>query len=424
MKKTMIFPYIRAVSMLLCGTILYFLINIERVAIPGAIFDSLGQIFQCSAEQVIGFGAVFMYVYAFMQPLTGILLDRLGSIRIMLLGGGLFALGAFFFSLGGDLYWGYFSRIITAAGGGMLYLALVKENMRIFKKNYNLTLAVIILIGYAGGITANAPFYLLTEKIGVMQTLLAIAIIALVSWIIYFFLVLWGKKLPKIVEANQVKATFKEVLAMSHNRKIYIFSALNFGLYYVLQTMIGKKFLQDYCGVEALKAGMVLSFMGVAAASAGMILAFASKIAGNRRQIFCRISGISLTTALSLATILILFNIHNGIIFSILFIQLSLTASLSTIVIPLLKETNHEYLVGKAISILNFTFYFAVALCGNITGRILSFFDAGKNGEVYGRNAYLSVFLFMTILAWVVLIYAFLVKETYGKKCLEFNKNK
>ena len=83
----------------ICGTMLYFAANLQRVAIPGAVFNELQTKWNLSASQVTGFGASFMYVYAFAQLFVGLLCDRYGGARVMFSGGILFSLGGFLFAL-------------------------------------------------------------------------------------------------------------------------------------------------------------------------------------------------------------------------------------------------------------------------------------------------------------------------------------
>ena len=65
--------------LILCGTGLYFFANIQRVAVPGAIFDLLQSDLHLSAPGVTALGSVFMYVYALNQLLIGLFVSRYGG---------------------------------------------------------------------------------------------------------------------------------------------------------------------------------------------------------------------------------------------------------------------------------------------------------------------------------------------------------
>ena len=421
MRSDPVMVRLRFLLILICGTALYFFANVQRVAIPGAVFDRLQQAYGGSASGIAALGAAFMFAYALMQPLTGLLLDRLGSGRVLIGGGLLFTLGTIWFARAGSLPAAYAAQILGGLGAGSLYLTLVRENIRLFRSHYNLTLAIIILIGYSGGIAANAPLLIVVRRFGLTDTLTAAGILAGLFAVLATALILRGK-LPKEQKQHTFSPReFVPVFHSSHNWKLYIFSAFNFGLFYALQTVIGKKFMQDFCDLGELTAGWLFSATGATAAVSGLVMASASHYFGNRRRIFCRIAGVSNFTVFALIFALICCDVRSGLLLSILLLMLSGTASLSTIVIPLLRETNPEMLAGRAVCMLNFSFYLAVAFFGNLAGQLLKLFHpVGYIGgaAVYGQSAWMTVFGIFLLSSCAVFYYSFQMKETYGKRCL------
>ena len=97
-------------SLILLGTIFYFVANFQRIAIPGAIFDILEQELSVGAPQITAFGAIYMYIYAFTQLINGVLVDRYGGYRVMLVGAIIMTLGCFMFPLTSNLTLMYISR--------------------------------------------------------------------------------------------------------------------------------------------------------------------------------------------------------------------------------------------------------------------------------------------------------------------------
>ena len=411
---------IRFICILASGTVLYFLANIQRAAIPGAVFDRLQHLYGCQALGTAGLGAAFMYAYAAMQPMTGLLLDRFGSGRVLLGGGFLFVAGELCFARAGSLTGAYCAQIMAGLGAGSLYLSLVRENIRIFRSYYNMTLAVIILIGYSGGFTANAPLLLLVRRFGLTGTLTAIAAAAGIFWLLGSMLILSGILKKEQKQHSFSPREFLPVFHSSHNWKLYCFSAGNFALFYVLQTVIGKKFLQDFCHMPEINAGWLFSATGATAALSGLFLASASRFFGDRRRIFCRIAGVSGFSVFFLMFLLICCNIRSGTLYSVLLLWLSATASLSTVVIPLLRETNPECLVSRSICMLNFSFYLAVACFGNLAGLLFKLFLPEECGgiSVYGQNAWMTIFGIFLLIAGGVLYFSFQMKETFGRRIL------
>ena len=420
MTRSLTLLRLRFMAILTCGTALYFFANVQRVAIPGAVFDRLQQAYGSQAAGIAGLGAAFMFTYALMQPVTGLLLDRFGSGRVLIGGGVLFVVGELCFARSSSLLMAYCAQILAGLGAGSLYLALVRENIRIFRERSTLTLAVIILIGYSGGIAANAPLLMLVRKQGLFPALTTAGIVSAVFWIFCTALILRGT-LPKEQKQHTFSpCEFKPVFRSAHNWKLYCFSAMNFALFYVLQTVIGKKFMQDFCGMPDLHAGWLFSATGAVAAVSGLVMATLSHMLGERRRIFCRVAGVCCLSVYTLMFVLIACDVRSGVLFSGLLLGLSCTASLSTIVIPLMRETNPEHLVGRSICMLNFSFYLAVAAFGNLAGMLLNIFPPQfRNGiAIYGRSAWMTAFGVFLFAAAGVCFFAFQMKETFGKKTL------
>ena len=383
--------------LILCGTGLYFFANIQRVAVPGAIFDLLQEDLHLSAPGVTALGSVFMYVYALNQLLIGLFVSRYGGRRVILPGALLFCLGSLLFPLssGG---WLYVSRALTGFGASSLYLALIDETIRACRKNYAIVVSLVITAGYAGGIVANAPFVALVRMTGWQRALIGVAGLTILCYLL-FAAVSSLRKLPPVHRGAPFRLSpFLQVLGRGNNRMVFLFSGLNFGLYYVIQTVIGKKFLEDFCRFSSPDAAWILSLTGLISAVAGTLLAVLSRLAGNRRAVFCRIAGAVSISVFGLITLLLLFDLRSGWI-ALLFCLLASTGSMSSIAIPLLHETNPRDLAGPAVCFMNFSFYLAVAFFGNLSGWLLNTFPPEAVGKtlVYPRNSYLAVFAVLAL---------------------------
>jgi MFS family permease len=184
----------------------------------------------------------------------------------------------------------------------------------------------------------------------------------------------------------------------------------------VLQTVIGKKFLEDYCLISSDKAAWILSLMGITSALSGLGFALFSRILGNRRRIFMRIVGVMCVLVFSTITVLLFLDVRN-ISIAVLMCLLACVASTSSIGIPLLQETNFSEYVGAAVSLFNFTFFIAVALFGNAVGFLMNIFPPEMHNGIqfYGANSYLAVFGTLTVFSCIVAWTAFHLQETMGR---------
>ena len=388
-------------GLILLGTLFYFVANFQRIAIPGAIFDVLEQELSVGAPQITAFGAIYMYVYAFTQLLNGVFVDRYGGYRVMFVGAIIMTIGCIIFPLTSTLPLMYFARALLGLGGSMFYLSLIKELGFLFEeKDFGIALSVMLFVGYAGGIAANAPFVMAMRVLSWREILLIIAGIVLVSVIVYLSL-LPKVKLQEVNKHVGVKALpFQLVLHKSHNRNLFTFACCNFGISYVIQTVIGKKFLEDFCQMTSAKAAVVLSIMAIVAAVFNIVNASVCKLFHNHRVIFLK--GASYITFLSLLTICLLIWLDIRTIFvAFIFCVLAANASLSSLLVPVLYATNRKMISGTAVSILNFSYFMAVGLLGTITGYVLNIFEPTRIGKtlVYSNNSYLLLFGVFLILS-------------------------
>ena len=388
-------------SLILLGVLFYFVANFQRIALPGAIFDVLEQELSVGAPQITAFGAIFMYVYAFTQLLNGVFVDRYGGYRVMFVGGVIMSLGCIIFPLSSNLLVLYFSRALLGLGGSMFYLSLIKELGNLFsEKDFGVALSVMLFIGYAGGIAANAPFVLAMKYISWREILLIIAIIVIISVFIYM-LILPKVELKNINKSVKLRALpFRLVLHKKHNRNLFSFACCNFGISYVIQTVIGKKFLEDFCSMTSGKAATILSIMAIVAAVFNIVNATVCKMCRNHRVMFLKIASLITFLSLLIVCVLIALNIKSNVI-PLIFCILAGNASLSSLLVPVLHMTNTRMTSGTAVSILNFGFFMVVGFLGTITGYVLNLFEPTRVGNtlVYSNSSYLLLFGIFFILS-------------------------
>ena len=401
----------RVPLLFITGTMLYCSANLQRVAIPGAVFNELQMKWHLSASQVTGFGACFMYVYAVSQLFVGLSGDRYGGARVMAAGGILFSVGGYLFALMGNYYLLCIGRGLTGLGASAFYLGLVAEAIRYFKKNYSIVISVIVMTGYAGGIVANAPFSFAVIHTSLRIVLAASATLSLLAFLLYLAPFALIRK-PPVRDIPFSYKNFLKVMKIRNNWNIFLFSGVNWGLYYAIQTVIGKKFLEDFCRIPTGKAAMFLSVTSVISAIAGFTYAVSCKKIGNRRKPFCILTGCMTFSVFALLVLMTALDIRNSLP-GVLICCLASTASLSAIVIPLIKESNTPNETGSAIAFSNFLAYILVAVFGNVIGGVLNLFAPENIGGklIYSRSAYFTVFCIMFVCAAGVLFWALSVKE-------------
>ena len=418
MKKGHIFQLI----LIIIATLLYFIANIQRVAVPGAIFDTLQKDLTVNPSKITALGAVFMYVYALGQLFVGLLISKYGGYRVITFGSIIFAIGGLIFPVAHSMELLYLSRALVGLGSATLYLGIIQETKDVVThNNFGIALSIILFIGYLGGIIANAPLVLSVNEIGWRYTFLFVGGFAAVLTALFFVFKLF---IPKPQTNKNIKFDMEiyiKVLNNPANLILYGFGCLNYGIYYLLQTVIGKKFLEDFCGFTIMKAAVILSVMGALYAVAGPVLAYLSKKLLNRRTIFIRIAALNTLFTILFTIFCLIFNFKTPII-AVLFCVIAFLACLSPLLVPLIHDINGMQNSGIATCIMTSGFYFVVAILGNITGHVLGMFEPIKlNGaEVYSNHTYLILFTIMLLISLVSVVCAFKMQES--KKTQRFLK--
>lgn len=419
------------ISLVILGSILYFIANLQRVAVPGAIFDVLQNDLHTTAQSITSLGASFMYIYALSQLVIGILIARFGGFRIITIGCLLFLTGSVLFPFSQTLPLLYFSRALIGLGSATFYIGLINETRRLVpKKNFGIVLSLILLIGYLGGIIANAPLVALIDKIGWRETFIITGILSAIVCVFFAIIDRTASHQPIDKSVHMDLELYKETFSNKRNLNLYSFACLNYGLYYVVQTVIGKKFLQDFCLMSVMKAATILSIMGALYAVSGSILAFWSKAVLNRRTVFLRLTSLNTLFVFSTILICVCLNIRTPII-AFLFCTIAFGASLSPLLVPLLHDFNGPKVANTAVSVMICGFYLAVAVLGNIVGCFLDMFKPilNANGDlVANTNSYIAIFALTVILAIYSFINVFKIDESTKTKRLishaKYVKNK
>ena len=412
-------PIIEIILVIL-GSLLYFFANLQRVAIPGAVFTLLQNDLHATAQSIASLGASFMYIYAISQLFIGILIARYGGFRVVTLGAVLFFIGSLIFPLAHSMPVLYFSRVLTGCGSASFYLAMINETKKIVShKNFGLALSFVLLIGYLGGIVANAPIVICINDLGWRKVFFITAVATTVIALLFVIINKFAKKQPVNTDVKINFSLYKEVLNKKRNINLYAFACLNYGLYYVMQTVIGKKFLEDFCSMTVIKSAMILSIMGMLYAFSGSIIAFISKLTINRRTIYLRIAAINTLFTFICISLCIIFNIKTPVIPCILFCSIAFWASLSPLLVPLLHDINGEKNSAVSVSMMTCGFYIAVGLLGNFAGFCLD----KLNFHLLEHSAYFIIFAFCSLMAVFACINCFKIEESAKtKRMLQYIK--
>jgi predicted MFS family arabinose efflux permease len=400
---------------------IYFMSYFHRVSVPGTIFNELQIDFNVSATNISMLGAIFLYIYAIMQLFTGILVDKAGPARIIILGGITLAVGTILFSLATSLNMLYATRALMAFGASLVYLCLVKEIAELFSdKNFAVFLGVILIACSLGGITGTFPFERAVHFIGWRKAMLITGIVNAIFVIgfIIFFIRTKGK------ETNPVKISFDNVTSIIANIftfPIFVSNCISFSIYFIIQSSIEKKFFEDVFNFSSKKASsyiLALVFFSMVGSGASGL---ASRLIENKRKPL-----IVFGSVMSLIFCILMLLAIKGWLGQCILLPAFIFLGLSSVALPMgtacTKELNSRQMSATSISFLNAASYGAIAILVTATGYLMDLFGnlVIKEGDVliYPKEAYMAIFTLCMVLSIFSLFGALLVKETQGV-CLD-----
>ena len=413
-----------AIALFVMGMLMYFVVNIHRVAVPGQIFSQLQAEWKVSASAIAGLGTSFMYIYAATQLLVGVLVDRYGGMRVLAAGCAVMTVGALLFACAHAFWMLFASRALIGMGCGCAYLSMVKECARLYPgRRFTGMLGFVVFFGYSGGIAGTFPFVRCVSRFGWRTGMLAVAVAGAV--VLAGMALLWRRVRKPPVNRGAVLslAPYRDGLTNINTLKCLLSTMVTFGVYYVVLTVVGKKFLEDIGGLSATAAALCCSLMVFLSAISNQVTGLISGAGGNRRRGFLlwQTGVVPLGCLLTLAGLVFLRGSPAlGPLLAAAFMVIMLTSGFSPIVNAMLLEINPPALTGVAVGLGNFTAYAAVAVLSSVAGGILDAFrgqtriDAATGTVFYPASAYVVLFGVLLLIGLGAFGLACRLQETRG----------
>ncbi len=396
---------------------LYAFSYFQRIAVPGTIFNELQSELLLTSTAIAMFGSLYLYVYGGMQIFSGMLVDRFGPMRVILSGGVLLSLGSVFFPLSHTLSMLYFTRVLVGLGASLMFLSLIKEiDIRFSSKNFSVILSSTLFAGYVGGLLGTGPFEAAVGAFGWRTPLLGIGIVCSVFVALTAILMkntyVEGPRQP----AHSILPAIKRVILNRLSYPVVYTGVIIFANYFLMQAIIGKKFLQDCCGFTSGKAASYLFMMMLASIAMSVFSGIFTRLIGNLRKPILIASSIATIVAPVLA-MLVLSRGQSWILPC--YILFGVASGGNPMTTTLIKELNEPKFAASSVGLVNGAVYVSIAVFTTLTGRILDSFSsqAVKTATAiqYPTAAYKMIFIGLILLAVSALVSSLFIRETYGR---------
>lgn len=393
----------------------YFFSYFQRAAVPGTIFNELQSDVGLSAATVTVLGSVFTWIYGGMQIGAGLLADRYGGVRTLLGGGLAMLVGSVWFPLAHDVVPLVAARALTGFGASFMYLSVVRELDRLFgHKHFTVWLGVLLAVGYCGGMTATLPFERATAAFGWRHSLLAVAALLFVALATAGLVLRRLGPEPRTARPLSL-APLLEVLRQRRCWPLLASSFIPFPILFVIQTVLGKKFLQDFGGLSSPAAAAFILIMATVSAASVMLGGSLPRLIGDRRKPWLLGGALLLLIAVGSLLAGTLLQAPAWVFLSgyILLAASSISVPSGTATI---KELNRPESVAAAVSVFNALAYIGCGTISQAGGWILErYHDTARvtaAGVIYPPAAYVALCCFLTTLAGLNLVLIWRVPET------------
>lgn len=402
-------------------TLLYSTSYFQRTAIPGTIFNQLQQDLQITALQVSYIGASFIYVYSLSQLFIGYLVDRFGARKVVMLGGAVFCAGVVSFPLLETPLLIYFARMVAGLGAGTMYLSLLRESDRLFgRENYSVMIGAVFVCGYAGGLFGTLPFERLTSLFPWRHVLLAAGLLSLCFYI--WFMIAYASREGRASSPAGVKKSsgWKETCRMLANWALWVdvfCGTLNFSIYFVIQTVVGKKLLHDVAGMSSSTAATIIFALTLVCMVILLSSATLTRLCGNRRKPLMVFASSLEVVNIAVMCCALYFRLPSWV-FAGCFICFAIASGTLISFSLTAQELGSPGTMTRSAGFYNMTNYLGVVLLSPLVGWFLDKYGNPQIIEgvvIHSVDAYLKLFCCLLALTATGAIAVHFIPETRGK---------
>ena len=408
----------------------YFFVNFQKaVLVP--IFNELQIDFGVSADAVTGITTTFFLVYAAMQIATGLLVDRYGGGRVLMVGSLLMVSGSVLFPLSRWLWMVYLARVLTGIGAGSIYLCAVKEIDRLFPGSFTKVLGITMLVGYCGTGFADQPLIWAVRRLGGWRLAVGCfdALLVAATAVLAVFLI--GQEKPPVDRSVRLFSLepYRKAFCNRNLRLMLGASPFMYASFIMLQNTIVKKMMEDVGHFSVHSA--VFSVMVVLSAAFQMVPGALEDLMHRRRKVLLliQISNAWLGVALTGVGVAVAAGGGSEAAVKVPMIaglcMLAASAGSTPLTTSIFREVSDPKTIGVSLSLSNCFVYLLSSLSGQAAGFLMEKVGgsaiatavnaAGKAVKHYPARSYLAVLIMLLLMVTFALWSGSRVPETNGK---------
>ncbi|MDR1528377.1 MAG: MFS transporter [Puniceicoccales bacterium] len=403
----------------MAASIFYLYEYAVRIA-PSVMEHELAVEFSASAATMGAVLGAYYLVYAPLQLFAGLLFDKFGGKKVLVPAAILVSIGCLCMIIpSSSLVYVTMGRMLAGVGSscafiGVMYLAAVwfHENKLAFLSGLATSL------GICGALLGQAPLSILIDKSGWRMSLVLLAIIGLVTFIIVYLFIpqtpRWEKEKQQITKADQ--SPFVHLVAglisVCRNTQTWVVGLVASCLYMptvVFGDLWGVQYIRSALGLHKAEAAKVASMLYIGWLVGGPLVGLLSDLIGHRRRLL--ILGCFLSTIFF--SVILVCPIRSPFIIGLLLFLAGISSSPQVICFVASLEANLPSAKGSAIAVVNMIIMFVGGIFQPIVGWLMGRNSTGDMDAI-SHIAFRNALLTMPILTFIGLLMSFFINIEKG----------
>jgi len=267
---------------------------LHRVA-PSVLTVELKQAFSVNNHQLGTIGAMYFYAYAAFQLPAGILIDRYGTKRLLVIASGILTIGSFLFTITTSRTLAELSRFMIGAGSAFAFVGCLKIGAQWLKmSSFPLVVGLTNLCGTLGALSGGTPLSYLVQEISWRSAMLQLSFAGLfITLLLWFFLPEKQASQEKQSEHHLI-AGLLLVIKNPQSWIIALYGALLVAPIVALPEMWGVEFLRIAYDIPTTTASSITHTIFIGTAIGGPFLGWLVMFVRNKQLFMCIASFIAL----------------------------------------------------------------------------------------------------------------------------------
>lgn len=381
---------------------------IHRV-VPSILTEELREAFSVNEHQLGIIGAMYFYAYAAFQLPAGILVDRYGAKRLLVIASAVLTLGSFLFTTTSSSGLAQVSRFMIGAGSAFAFVGCLKIGAQwLAMSSFPLVVGLTNLCGTFGALLGGTPLSYLIKQIGWREALMEVSFAGVfITLLLWFFL--QDKKSSSRNESTTYGLLTGLALVMKTPQSwlIAIYGALLVAPIVALPEMWGVEFLKVAYDISATQASAITHTIFVGTAVGGPLIGWAASYISDKAHFMM----ISTLGALILLLAFIYWNqLPFANLYTILFCYGVLTANM-LLCFSLMTKLHPNWAQGAAIGFTNMVIMASGGLTQHSIGWLLNKLRSQHLGIYLVEDYHIALSVLPICLLFAICITLFIKQE-------------